>query len=145
MQGRDGGGPALDSVRGSLYKWPGEGDPLDDVAGAFEHLTRRAGTDGLARLLAVLEAWAPIEVSDPEGRGFSPGKWVILRGAWDAGEHARCPLGWLGYQAGDQFPAPRTGAAVNAFTALWDAEGERAISRQEMRDAIAAELARRSG
>ena len=115
------------------------------AAAAFEHLIRRAETEGLRRFLAVLDDWAPVEVSDPEGRGSSPGKRLILRGAWEAGEDARCPLGWLGYQAGARLPAPETGAAVNAFTALWDAEGERAISRREMREAIAAELARRLG
>ncbi len=118
---------------------------MADAAAAFEHVIRQAETEGLRRFLAVLDDWAPVEVSDAEGRGISPGKPLILRGAWEAGENARCPLGWLGYQAKGCFPAAETGAAVNAFTALWDAEGERAISRWQMREAIAAELARRLG
>lgn len=112
---------------------------------AFGHLIRQAETEGLQRFLAVLDDWAPVEVSTQEGRGITPGKRLILRGAWEAGEDARCPLGWLGYQGSTRPPAAETGAAVNAFTALWDAEGERAISRWEMREAIAAELARRLG
>lgn len=117
----------------------------DAAAAAFEHLIRQAETEGLQRFLAVLDDWAPVEVSDAEGRGMTPGKRLILRGAWDAGENARCPLGWLGYQGSTRYPAAGTGAAVNAFTALWDVEGERAISRWQMREAIAAELARRPG
>lgn len=116
-----------------------------DAVGAFGHLIRRAGTGGLERFLAVLDAWAPVEVSTGEHRHLTPGKRLILRGDWEAGEDARCPLGWLGYRVNDRFAAAQTGAAVNAFAILWDAEGERAMSRWEMREAIAAELARRLG
>lgn len=116
---------------------------MGDAIGAFGHLVRWAGTEGLERFLAVLDDWAPVEVSDGEGRHLTPGKRLILRGDWEAGEDARCPLGWLGYRVSDRFPAAQTGAAVNAFAILWDADGERAMSRWEMREAIAAELARR--
>lgn len=118
---------------------------MGDAAAAFEHVIRQAETEGLQRFLAVLNEWAPVEVSDAAGRGITPRKPLILRGAWEAAENARCPLGWLGYQGSARYPAAETGAAVNAFTALWDAEGERAISRWQMREAIAAELARRLG
>ena len=116
-----------------------------EAGAAFEHLIRQAETEGLQRFLAVLDDRAPVELSDPEGLGITTGKRLILRGAWEAGEDARCPLGWLGYQVNSRFPAAGTGAAVNAFTALWDAEGEGAISRWGMREAVATELARRLG
>lgn len=116
---------------------------MGEVSGAFAHLIGQAETAGIRRFLAVLDEWAPVEMADPEGRGTPPEKRLILRGSWEAGERARCPLSWLGYRADSRYGSARTGAAVNAFTALWDAEGEGAITREGMRQALAAELARR--
>ncbi|MBI2081205.1 MAG: hypothetical protein HY575_09500 [candidate division NC10 bacterium] len=116
---------------------------MGEVSGAFAHLIGRAETAGLRRFLAVLDEWAPVEMADPDGWGTPPEKRLILRGSWEAGEQARCPLSWLGYRADARYGSARIGAAVNTFTALWDAEGERAINREGMREALVAELARR--
>lgn len=118
---------------------------MGELSRVFAHLIGQAETVGLRRLLAVLEEWAPVEMADPDSRGIPPEKRLILRGTWEAGEQARCPLSWLGYRADARYGSARTGAAVNAFTALWDAEGERAIGREGMREALVAELARRLG
>lgn len=118
---------------------------MGELSEAFAHLVGLAETAGLWRLLEVLDEWAPIETADPDGRRVPPEKRILLRGAWEAGERARCPLSWLGYRADARYGSARTGAAVNAFAVLWDADGEGAIDRERMRGALVAELARRAG
>lgn len=116
---------------------------MGEVSGAFGHLVGLAETSCLRRFLAVLDEWAPVETVAPEGRGILLEKRLILRGTWEEGDDARCPLSWLGYRPDARYPSARTGAAVNAFTLRWDAEGERAFNRERMREALVAELARR--